>query len=101
MPTSVLPSILRTLVPILVGYFAAWPVATILGLSDDQVTSLITAVITALYYLVIRALEQWLPEFGWLIGWASPPRYLPPAHAAMGYQLLIDPQTMTQRHTRR
>lgn len=97
MPASVLPSILRTLVPLAVGYFTAWPVAVTLGLTDDQVTSLITAVITALYYLLIRALEQWLPEFGWLLGWASPPKYLPPADAAIGYQMLIDPQTHDRR----
>lgn len=78
MPVSVLPSILRTLVPLAVGYFAAWPVAKALGLTDDQITSLITAVVTALYYVVVRGLEQLAPQFGWLLGWASPPKYVPP-----------------------
>lgn len=77
MPVSVLPSILRTLVPILVGYFAAWPVAKALGLTDEQVTSLITALITAAYYLAVRLLEQVAPQFGWLLGYASAPKYVP------------------------
>lgn len=79
MPTSVLPSTLRTLVPLAVGYFAAWPVAKALGLTDEQVTSLITAVITAAYYLAVRGLEQVAPQFGWLLGYASKPVYDRPA----------------------
>jgi hypothetical protein len=82
MPASLLPSILRTLVPLIVGYFAAWPAAKWLGLTDEQVTSLITAVITAAYYLLVRALEQVAPQFGWLLGWAAPPEYEHPADAA-------------------
>lgn len=81
MPVSVLPSILRTLTPILVGYFAAWPVAKALGLTDDQITSLITAVVTAAYYLLVRLLEQFAPQFGWLLGYASPPQYERPVDA--------------------
>jgi hypothetical protein len=84
MPASVLPSILRTLVPLAVGYFAAWPVAKWLGLTDEQVTSLITAVITAVYYLAVRLLEQVAPQFGWLLGYASKPVYVPPSEATKG-----------------
>lgn len=79
MPASLLPSILRTLVPLAVGYFLAWPVAKWLGLTEDQITSLITAVITAVYYLAVRLLEQVAPQFGWLLGYASPPKYVTPA----------------------
>jgi hypothetical protein len=79
MPVSALPSILRTLVPLAVGYFAAWPVAKALGLTEDQVTSLITAVITAVYYLLVRALEQAWPQAGWLLGYAAKPVYVPPS----------------------
>ena len=82
MPVSVLPSILRTLVPLAVGYLLAWPAARWLGLTEEQVTSLITVVITAAYYLAVRALEQLAPQFGWLLGYASPPRYVPAGVAA-------------------
>lgn len=77
---SFAPSVVRTIVPLLVGYFTAWPVAGLLGLTDDQITSLITAVVTALYYVVARLLEQHAsPIFGWLLGYASAPAYVPPA----------------------
>lgn len=77
MPVSVLPSILRTFVPLVVGYFLAWPAARWLGLTEEQVTSLITIAITALYYLAVRLLEQVSPRFGWLLGYASAPKYVP------------------------
>jgi putative effector of murein hydrolase len=84
MPASLLPSILRTFVPLAVGYFLAWPVAKWLGLSEDQITSLITAAITAIYYLAVRLLEQVAPQFGWLLGYASKPLYVTPADASKG-----------------
>ncbi len=87
MPVSVLPSILRTLVPLAVGYFLAWPAARWLGLTEEQVTSLITIVISAVYYLAVRALEQLAPQFGWLLGWASAPKYVHPSYEAEGVQL--------------
>jgi hypothetical protein len=74
-----LPSILRTFVPLLVGYFGAWPVATALGLSDNQVTSLVTVGLTGGYYLVVRLAERYvLPQAGWLLGWAAAPVYVSP-----------------------
>jgi len=88
MPVSVLPSILRTGVPLLVGYFLAWPAARWFGLTEEQVTSLITIVISALYYLTVRLLEQVAPRFGWLLGYASKPVYVAPKLAADGVHLI-------------
>lgn len=79
MPRSLLPSILRTGVPLLVGYFTAWPAAQWLGLTDEQITSLITIVISGIYYLAVRLLEQLAPQFGWLLGYAAKPVYVPPS----------------------
>lgn len=80
---SLLPSVLRTLVPIVVGYFAALPLLRVLGLSDEQLTALATALITAGYWLLVRAAEKYLaPQFGWLLGYASQPVYAPPAVVA-------------------
>lgn len=73
---SFLPSVLRTVVPLLVGYFAAWPVAGLLGLQDDQITNLVTLGVTVLYYAAVRALETYIgPRFGWLLGYAARPVY--------------------------
>lgn len=82
---SFLPSVLRTVVPLLVGYFAAWPVAGWFGLQDDQVTSLVTLLVTAVYYLAVRLAEQYVePNIGWLLGWAGRPVYPLPVDAGRG-----------------
>lgn len=71
-----LPSVIRTVVPLVVGYFLAWPVAGWFGLQDDQVTSLVTVVVTALYYALVRLAEIYvLPQIGWFLGWAAAPTY--------------------------
>lgn len=79
---SFLPSVLRTVVPLLVGYFAAWPVAGWFGLQDDQVTALVTVLVTAVYYLLVRVLETYVePNLGFLLGWAGRPVYPLPVDA--------------------
>ena len=94
---SFLPSVLRTLVPLVVGYFTAFPVAQWLNLSDDQVTSLVTVVITAVYYLVVRVAERYAPEAGWLLGWASPPVYVPPKDAGFSATPVDDVRRVVNR----
>lgn len=79
-----LPSLLRTAVPLIVGYFLAWPAAKLLGLTEDQITSLVTVVISALYYLAVRLLERVAPQFGWLLGYASAPVYPAPTGTTPG-----------------
>ena len=79
---SFLPSVLRTVVPLIVGYFAAWPVAGWFGLQDDQVTALVTVLVTAVYYLLVRVAETYLePNLGWFLGWAGRPVYPLPVDA--------------------
>jgi hypothetical protein len=77
---SILPSVLRTLVPLAVGYFLAWPVTRALGLTEEQITSLITVVVSAIYYLIVRLAEQYVPRLGWLLGYPSAPKYLAMNH---------------------
>jgi hypothetical protein len=79
---SFAPSVVRSVVPLIVGYLLAWPVAGVLGLQDDQVTSLVTVAVTFAYYLVVRVLETYaLPQIGWLLGYASAPVYVAPTAA--------------------
>lgn len=73
-------SIVRTIVPLIVGSVIAWFVG--LGITlDPQVepllTALLTGVLTALYYVAVRLLETYVtPKFGWLLGLAkAPARY--------------------------
>ena len=79
---SLLPSILRTGVPLLVGYFAALPLIHALGLTDDQLVGVFTVLISGVYWLAVRLMEKVAPQFGWLLGYASPPVYAPPAAVA-------------------
>ncbi|MFD4830111.1 hypothetical protein ACFWPV_09690 [Streptomyces uncialis] len=91
---SLYPSVLRTAVPLLVGWVLT--AAGFLGIHPDStaVTAAATTAFTGAYYLVFRLLEQlavrveWEPlrlAAGLFLGWARPPQYpkrggaLPPA----------------------
>lgn len=81
---NVLVSLMRTLVPLLVGWVltaSGW-----IGLAPDStaVTAAVTAAVSAVYYTVLRAAEElagrlrWRPArlvAGLLLGWAAPPDY--------------------------
>lgn len=68
-------SIVRTLVPVIVGFLLT--LALRLGIQIDQatVTTVVQAVITGLYYVGVRFLEHYKPKAGILLGKASPPSY--------------------------
>lgn len=74
---SLLPSILRTVVPLLVGLLLTWPITAGLGITEEQATAVTTTVVTAAYYLLVRLAEQYVPQLGWLLGYASAPLYKP------------------------
>jgi hypothetical protein len=62
------PSIIRTLVPILVGALVGQAARIGLDLPSDAVTAIITPTVSALYYVLARALEQQFPAAGrWLL----------------------------------
>lgn len=75
-PNPLAASLIRTFVPILVGF-----VITVLAkLKIDfhgDVTALVTAVSGYVYYFVVRVLEHLSgnPKFGWLLGKAAQPVY--------------------------
>jgi len=79
-------SIVRTLVPIIVGAVIAFAVAHGITL-DDQFESLLTAALTlgfsGVYYIVIRLLETYVtPKLGWLLGLAKTPAVYTPESPA-------------------
>lgn len=79
---SFLPSVLRTFTPLVVAYLLGFPVVRLLGLDDQHVTALVTVVLSGGYWVVVRVLEVYvIPQFGWLLLWASPPVYVDPAQA--------------------
>lgn len=70
-------SIIRQVVPLVVG----WVLGTLasIGLNIDGpgqlwLTTAVTALVTGIYYIVIRLLETYVwPKLGWLIGLAKSP----------------------------
>ncbi len=73
--TDYLASLIRTVVPIAVG----WLIATLanVGIDVDQTeaATALTALVMAIYYGAIRAAENRWPWLGWLLGLPKPPAY--------------------------
>lgn len=75
-------SIVRTLTPIIVGAVVGW-IATA-GIALDPEFEAALTIVTAgafsgLYYIAVRLLETYVtPKFGWLLGLAKAPNYVPP-----------------------
>jgi hypothetical protein len=70
-------SIVRTVVPMIVGGLVAWLVGKGIVL-DPEFEGLLTATLTAgfglVYYAVVRLLETYVtPKLGWLLGLAKAP----------------------------
>lgn len=75
---DLVPSLIRTYVPILVGQVAAWLALKGVQLDDATVvaaTAALSGLLSAVYYLVVRLLEQKFPQLGILLGSAKKPEY--------------------------
>jgi mannose/fructose/N-acetylgalactosamine-specific phosphotransferase system component IID len=69
-------SIVRTLVPVVVGSILAALASVGLDLPEGLVTEVVAAVIITLYYAAVRLLEEnFSPAWGWLLGVAKVPQY--------------------------
>lgn len=70
-------SVVRTLVPVIVGAVLSWAVS--IGLTVDPefeplLGAALTGLFTAIYYTAVRLLETYVtPKFGWLLGLAKTP----------------------------
>lgn len=73
---SVLISLIRTVVPLTVGFILTLPI----NVDEPGLTSFVTALVTALYYTAIRLVERRWPNVGWLLGFPSPPTYSKSRH---------------------
>ena len=75
-------SLIRTLVPIVVGSLISWLAS--LGLdvgaqANTGLTIFLTALVNAVYYALVRALEKKWPVVGrFLLGSSRVPEYTPP-----------------------
>lgn len=77
-----LDSLIRTVVPVVVGVLLGQAAQVGLDLPEGAVTEVVTVVVTAGYYWVARKLERRYPAAGrWLLGLGirvGQPRYIVP-----------------------
>ena len=69
-------SLIRTYAPILVGAFASWLLTVGLDIDSETQAGLViflTGLLQAVYYTVVRVLEQRFPGIGVLLGAAKSP----------------------------
>jgi len=73
-------SLIRTVVPVIVGQLITWLAAA--GIIDQTgqisaaLLSLLTVILTAAYYAIVRVLEAKVSDkFGWLLGVPKAPTY--------------------------
>lgn len=69
------PSIVRTVVPYIVGAVAAQLARIGLHYDDATINVIVTVAVSSAYYAAVRYLETLRPKFGWLLGLAKPPLY--------------------------
>jgi hypothetical protein len=72
---DILPSLLRTFVPVLVGLILGVAGANFVGVTEESLTAAVSTAITLVYYLVLRLVEQKWPKFGILLGSMRQPTY--------------------------
>ena len=72
-------SVVRTLVPIVVGAVVGWFVTRGVELDESfeaALTVVVTGVLSSVYYVVARLLETYVsPRLGWLLGSRRQPSY--------------------------
>ncbi|XUM00290.1 hypothetical protein ACQ86F_25605 [Streptomyces venezuelae ATCC 10712] len=72
-------SLLRTGVPAVAGALVAFALRHGLSLDASALTEILTPLAAFLYYGIFRLAEEHLsPRFGWLLGYARPPKYETP-----------------------
>jgi hypothetical protein len=75
---DLVPSLVRTWVPIVVGGAISWVATHGIQVSTQvqgALVTVMTAAIIAVYYTVVRLLEQKWPQAGLLLGSTSQPSY--------------------------
>ena len=73
---KIVPSVIRTVVPLVAGFVLTWLVSAGVNVSSEQVQGVVYAALTTLYYWVARLLETRVSDrFGVLLGSRAQPLY--------------------------
>lgn len=70
-----LTSVIRTVVPIIVGYLLSLPVSNAMGLTDENLTPAVSVLLSIAYYVAVRLIERHKPAVGVLLGKPAQPVY--------------------------
>jgi hypothetical protein len=68
-------SLIRTIVPLLVGAVVGWLASHGVKIDEATVLPMIDSIAAAGYYAIVRALEHRWPSLGWLLGAPGAPTY--------------------------
>lgn len=68
-------SLIRTVVPIVVGALVGWLATRGVEVDASTIIPAVDGVVAALYYAGVRAAEQRWPAAGWLLGSPGAPSY--------------------------
>lgn len=86
---SVFPSVMRTVVPLVVGWVVTALTSLGVDFGSEKTTAAVTVVIAGAYYTLFRLLENAAPTggkvekfFGLLLGFVRPPIYPPSGSVA-------------------
>ena len=76
--SNLVTAIIRTIIPVIVGYLATWLIG--LGVNLDQAvwdgfSNQLVLILSGVYYAAVASLEAKWPWFGWLLGLARRPAY--------------------------
>lgn len=74
--STLLPSVLRTTVPIIYALLARKGVVEWLGVEDALLNNLLAGVVTVVFYVGLRVAERYHSQVGWLLGYAQQPVYV-------------------------
>lgn len=69
-------SLIRTTVPLLVGFVASWAARRGFDIKEAEVAAWLTPVVSGVYYAAVRKAEQKWTGVGWLLGLANQPVYV-------------------------
>lgn len=99
---SVFPSVMRTVVPLAVGWVVTALAAVSVDFGSEATTSVVTVVVSGAYYTLFRLLENIAPTggraeklFGFLLGFVRPPMY-PPSGTPLSVASINTPDRRTR-----
>lgn len=72
---SLIPSTVRTLIPLIVSLLVRYGLAQS-TMDTAWLENTLTVLVTAVYYVAIRLLEQHWDRIGWLLGYPKQPVYV-------------------------